>query len=323
MSIGTNIKEVQDTNLWKAVACKLIGCLAWCHFIPLSGIHAQEIQSEISKNPFREVRIEKPISIGNYFQFMDSLSLDLQAGLTYKITEHLIVHANPGLIRTLADTDYYRMMERDSFVYDQKELIVLRPGDLLAIPDSREAEAIQKALRGTWIDVNIPEYRMRIYRDSLLLYTFPIRVGQNRKRYLKTAGREVDLRTKTGNGIIVHHNRFPDFYNPVDGKQFFLTKRDDGNTTMMPQIPWIDTSINGIRHGQMIHPTTNPTTLEKAYSNGCIGLSEEASWIVYYHAPLGTRIKIHYSLLIKDNEGTIHKLPDIYGVTGNPTGARR
>jgi L,D-transpeptidase ErfK/SrfK len=138
-------------------------------------------------------------------------------------------------------------------------------------------------------------------------------VGQNRQRFLKTAGREVNLKTKTGRGIIVGHNRFPDFYNPVDGKRFYETKRDDGRTTLMPQIPWIDTSVNGVRHGQLIHPTTNPETLGKAYSNGCIGLGEADSWIVYYHAPIGTAIRIRYDLKIQDEQGKELILPDIYG----------
>ncbi len=57
-------------------------------------------------------------------------------------------------------------------------------------------------------------------------------------------------------------------------KQFFTTKRDDEKRTFMPLIPWIETEINGIRNGQMIHPTTNPKTLGKAYSNGCIRVRE-------------------------------------------------
>lgn len=259
------------------------------------------------------IKVNKDIRIAGYFQYMDSLVNTWANMVPYPLSEHLLVQANPWIMERLAKTDYYRMKALDSFVYDQRSLRVLKPGDSLQVPDSDKAGILLKNMQHTYLDINIPEFTLRIYQDSLLLYSFPVRVGQNRSRYLKTAGRIMDLRTKTGQGIIVAHNRFPDFYNPVDGKRFYLTRRDDGNTTMMPQIPWMDTSINGLRHGQMIHPTTNPETLGKAYSNGCIGLGEAASWIVYYHAPAGTRIHIRYDLHITNSTGREQMLADIYG----------
>lgn len=277
--------------------------------------HLAESGASPTPLPFEQqwVVIPKDIRIANYFPFLDSLVASWTERLPYPLSEHLLVQANPWIIDTLANTDYYRRIARDSFVYEQPKMRVLKAGDSLRIPDSETAEALLKKMRQTHLDVNIPEFTLRIYQDSMLLHAFPIRVGQNRRRFLKTAGRELDLRTKTGQGIIVAHNRDPDFYNPVDGKRFYLTKRDDGKTTVMPQIPWMDTSINGIRHGQMIHPTTNPETLGKAYSNGCIGLEEAASWIVYYHAPLGTRIRIRYALKVRDANGQERLLRDIYG----------
>jgi L,D-transpeptidase ErfK/SrfK len=80
----------------------------------------------------------------------------------------------------------------------------------------------------------------------------------------------------------------------------------------MPQIPWIETEIDGVRNGQMIHPTTNPETLERAYSNGCIGTREGDAWIIYYYASLGTPIKIRYELSVKDQKGEMVVLKDIY-----------
>jgi L,D-transpeptidase ErfK/SrfK len=124
--------------------------------------------------------------------------------------------------------------------------------------------------------------------------------------------RITDLRTKVGLGTIVRHARNPDFYNPVDGKQFYQTKRDDGKTTLMPQIPWIETAINGVRNGQMIHPTTNPKSLGKAYSNGCIGTAEADAWIIYYYAPIGTRLRIRYDLNITNTKAEEIRLSDIY-----------
>lgn len=102
----------------------------------------------------------------------------------------------------------------------------------------------------------------------------------------------IDLRTKTGSGKIVRHEKDPDFYNPANHERFYTTKRDDKKSTLMPKIPWIETEINGIRNGQIIHPTTNSETLGKANSNGCIGTRESDAWIIYYYAPLETVIRI-------------------------------
>jgi L,D-transpeptidase ErfK/SrfK len=204
------------------------------------------------------------------------------------------------------------MIAKDSFVYNQKDLIVLRKGCSIKIPDSLESSNIEKEFKSTWIDLNIPEYKLRIYRDSVLLHEFLVRVGRNEKKYLKMAGRVLDLKTKTGSGTIVKHVKNPDYYNPVNGNKYFVTNRDDGRVTKLPQIPFIETEINGIRDGQLIHPTTNQETLGKAYSNGCIGTKEADAWIIYYYAPIGTKIKIRYDLNILDKNGNKQTLKDIY-----------
>ncbi len=260
------------------------------------------------------IRVNQNVSVGEYFGYMDSLVKYYDSLVPYSLSEHLLARNNPWVIDTLANTDYYRMIARDSFVYDQRELVALPEGNVLHLPDSVTGCALLRDFERTEIDVNIPEFKLRIFQDSILLYTFPIRVGQNRTRYLAMGNRETDLRTNPGRGVIVNHVKDPDFYNPVDGKQFFRTKRDDGRTTLMPQIPWIETQINGTRNGQMIHPTTNPETLEKAYSNGCIGTKEADAWIIYYHAPLGTRIKIRYDLETYDEGLVVSIFKDIYGI---------
>lgn len=256
--------------------------------------------------------VENDICVGDYFSFMDSITTAYDSVVNYPLSEHLLVHANPWIIDTLANTDYYRMIEKDSFVYDQGDCLVLREGDSLKIPDSLLAGRILKGFQNTFIDINIPEYKLRIFQDSSELFSFPIRVGQNRKRYLAMGERVTDLRTKTGSGTIVRHARDPDYYNPTTGRRFHLTRRDDQKTTLMPQIPWIETEINGMRYGQMIHPTTNPKTLGKAYSNGCIGTKEADAWVIYYYAPLGTEIHIRYDLKAKDSIGGEIELEDIY-----------
>jgi L,D-transpeptidase ErfK/SrfK len=128
------------------------------------------------------------------------------------------------------------------------------------------------------------------------------------------SGRVQDLRTISGEGKIVNHIRNPWYINPVDNHRYKFTKRDDGKTTKLPQIPFIETEINGFRHGQLIHPTTNPNTLGKAHSNGCIGTNEADAWIIYYYAPISTRIHIRYDLHQENEKGDTIVLKDIYNL---------
>lgn len=267
----------------------------------------------VAMDDFKTVSVTKSVKIANYFQYIDSIVKHYDSLTPYTLTEHLLVRANPWIIDTLQNTDYYRMMARDSFVYNQKELIVLREGNTIKIPDSLKADELLKAFNNTQLDINIPEYKLRIYEDSILLYEFPIRVGKNQSKYLKMSGRIQDLRTKTGEGHIVNHVRNPRYVNPVNNHEYVVTKRDDEKVTKLPQIPFIETEINGLRYGQLIHPTTNPETLGKAYSNGCIGTNEADAWVIYYYAPLTTKIKIRYNLTAVNKDGETIVFKDIYG----------
>ncbi|MFH4967209.1 L,D-transpeptidase [Gaetbulibacter sp. M240] len=253
------------------------------------------------------------ILVENYFQFMDSVVEKYDDLTPYKLSEHLIAHANSWILDTLQNTDYYLMKARDSFVYDQRKMIVLPKGSTIIIPDSGHANTLVTELKKFRIDINIPEYKLRIFQDATKLYEFDIRVGRDEKKFLAMSGRIEDLRTKTGEGRIVHFFKDPGYFNPVDNKQYFVTKRDDGKTTKLPKIPFLETEINGRRYGQLIHPTTNPSTLGKAYSNGCIGTREADAWTIYYYAPIQTKINIRYDLEVIDDQGKQHHLEDIYG----------
>lgn len=259
------------------------------------------------------VKIHKDVLVKNYFQFIDSLVIRYDSLTNYRLTEHLLVRANPWVINSLKNTDYYLMKAKDSFVYNQKEMVVLKRGSTLEIPNLAKAKRIVSSMQNTFIDVNIPEFKLRIYEDSLKLYEFTVRVGRNEKKYLKMGNRVTDLKTIVGDGTIVRHEKNPDYFNPANGHQYFSTTRDDQKITKLPQIPFLETEINGIRNGQMIHPTTNPISLGKAYSNGCIGTSEADAWIIYYYAPLAAKIKIRYNLTVTDQFGEKKVLKDIYG----------
>ncbi len=275
-------------------------------------LNLKKYDKMISQDFSHVVVVDKDITLGNYFAFMDSLIHKYDSLTPFTLNEHLIVHRNNWIIDTLENTDYYRRKERNEFIYDFSKLRIIKKKDLIYIPNNTYTNEWQKSQENTIIDINIPEYKLRIKIKDSILYSFPIRVGRDEKKYLAMADRDVDLKTKTGKGKIVRINKKARFINPSDNKEYHVTRRDDNKVTLLPNTPWIEPEINGIRHGQLIHPTTNPKTLGKAYSNGCIGMKEADAWRVYYYAPIGTKIHIRYDLKIKNNNGKEIELKDIY-----------
>ncbi len=265
--------------------------------------------------------MEKDVRVREYFEYLDQMIEIQDTSSEFILTEHLLVRHNPWLIERLANTDYYRQMAQGKFVHDQKQLVVLKAGDTLRLPTAEDAWALLEQMRQTRVDINIPEYKLRIFREQDTLFGFTVRVGQRTDKYLETAGKEVDLRTQTGKGRIVAVNKNADWVNPVDGHQYTATRRDDGKVTACPRIPWLEPEINGERAGQFIHPTTNPSTLGKVYSNGCIGLCEADAWYTYYYAPAGTPLVVRYDLEVAGPDGEKVQLPDIYGKNEGRIGA--
>lgn len=252
------------------------------------------------------------VKIKDYFKEMENIVNRYEFLLAYPVSEHLIVRNNPWLIDSLAATDYYRLKERGITSLNVKELAIFKPGDDLVIPDSAAADSLNRLFEQTWLDINLPEFKLRVRRNNSIIHEFPVRIGRNERKYLAMAGRVVDLQTYTGEGTIVQYSKDPDFINPSNNRAYHVTRRDDGVVTALPNVPWLVTEINGVRYGQLIHPTTNIETLGKAYSNGCIGTSEAAAWYIYYHAPVGTRIVIRYDLVIVDEKGVTLQLENIY-----------
>jgi L,D-transpeptidase ErfK/SrfK len=257
------------------------------------------------------VVVNKDIKMQNYFAFIDSLAnARLDSCITVK--EYVLVNANPWIIDTLRSLDYYHQKARGVFVYDQSQLVILHTGDSLLIPDQITAAEIVGKLLTTQIDVNLPEFRLRIIQGRDTVITYTIRIGQNKNTYLDFYQREIDMRTPVGDGEIVTIRKAPKYFDPKTGVEYIETTRDDGNRTKMPIIPSLTPAINGIITGTLIHATTNPKSLGKAYSHGCIGTSEADIWSIYYLTPPGTKIRIRYDLEIKDDQGNIKKLRDIY-----------
>lgn len=263
--------------------------------------------------PFDTVVIPYDIQMNCYFDYMNNLVTKYDTLVNYSLSEHLIVRANPWIIDTLEHTDYYYMMTHDSFVYDQRDLVILRKSDTIFIPNERQAQQLIDYQQKIVLDLNIPEFKLRIWDGADTLFTFPVRVGRNERKYLAMSGGTTDLRTRPGLGKIIRINRNPAFIDPASGKPFTHTRRDDGKTTVMPLIPWIEPEINGHRYGHLIHPTTNPKTLGRAYSNGCVGVREGDMWRIYYYAPLGTKVVFRYDLDVISEQGDTLRLRDIYG----------
>jgi hypothetical protein len=117
--------------------------------------------------------VPENVPIKAYFKYMDSLARAYDTLVKYDLTAQIIVRANPWLIDTLANTDYYRQKERGVLVYDQKELVALKKGDTLWIPTDTMARQIIAKQAKIWLDVNIPEFKLRIIEDQDTLGTYP------------------------------------------------------------------------------------------------------------------------------------------------------
>tara|TARA_R110002012_G_scaffold160895_1_gene322887 strand:+ start:41922 stop:42887 length:966 start_codon:yes stop_codon:yes gene_type:complete len=271
-----------------------------------------ETTRKLKDSQTARITINKDIPIRYYFKWMDSLSEDHNSKNNYTIDDYILVRANPWILDTLAHTDYYYLKEKGVFNEDSQALIALHKGQTLIIPDSTHTQKIRSIMANTYIDLNIPEYKLRIIENGKEKFSFLVRVGQNKKKYLAMANGVVDLRTRPGIGKIVRVNKTPTFINPKDNHKYYVTKRDDNLVTKLPAIPWLEPEINGQRFGQLIHPTTNMATLGKAYSNGCVGLRESDSWFVYYYAPLDTKVAFRYDLKGKDSIGNLIELTNIY-----------
>jgi L,D-transpeptidase ErfK/SrfK len=258
------------------------------------------------------VNVEKDIRVKDYFHYMDHLVKQVDTFANWHNNEYTLVHANPWIIDSLRSFDYYTMMDKGIFVYDQTQLIILHQGDRLAVPDSGYAKKINDRLASTIIDVNIPEFKLRLIQLNDTILTCNVRAGRDGEKFIYVVGHVINLRTPVGTGKIEWIDRMHITINLDNGKEYPGTNRDDGKFTKMPIIPWIEPRINGVRYGVMIHPTTNPKTLGKAYSHGCVGTTEADAWTIYYNSPIGTRVIFRYDLQVIDEKGDTLLLEDVY-----------
>jgi len=258
------------------------------------------------------IQVRNDVAMRHYFESMDTICWVIDSIYHIPLNEYELVHANPRILDTLKQQDYYNSRAAGRFIYDQRQCIVLHRGDSIRVPSAQLLDSIRSVLNSVTIDVNVPEFMLRIYVGDSVVHTCPVRVGKNERKYLALAGHEVDLRTPIGEGSIVRIERSPIYINPVDGHRYQLTRRDDGVYTKLPRIPFLEPEIDGRRMGALMHPTTNIRTLGKAVSNGCVGMSEADAWVVYYYAPLGAKVRFRYDLHVDLPGGGLRRLDDVY-----------
>ncbi|MEN9612293.1 MAG: hypothetical protein RLZZ628_3107 [Bacteroidota bacterium] len=260
--------------------------------------------------------VERDIRVKDYFKYIDKVVRKYDTLITYKLTPHLLARMNPWIIDTFANTDYYRQQKRGVFVFDQQELAILKKGDTLFVRTEEIANQILAKQEATYIDVNVPEYKLRIIEGTDTVGNFLIRVGRNSVRqWAVYKDKVVNLRTKTGIGKIIKTYFKTYSLDPATGRVYYKTTRDDDKITMMPLMPWMEPEINKEQFGQLIHPTTNEKSLGKAFSNGCMGAGEGDIWRIFFYAPVGTRMQVRYDLEVKDENGHLIRLADVYGTT--------
>jgi L,D-transpeptidase ErfK/SrfK len=248
----------------------------------------------------------------NYFSYIDKVVSKFNDTLDYKINEYTLINNNSWIIDTLASTDYYLKKKSGKKIKNQKELVILPKGTILRIPTAFQNNAIIQNLLANNVIINVPEYKLKIFNNGLLIKDALVRVGRNESRYLASIDKYTDLRTKSGKGKIHSTEKNPTWINPVDGHKYTETTRDDKQKTVMPITPSITMNINNVVTGQLIHATTNPSTLGKAYSNGCIGTNEYDIWYIYYYSPPGVFVEIKYDLNPLNTDETLDDLIDIY-----------
>ena len=80
--------------------------------------HSIKHSKNISRNhSIKKVEIASNITVEKYFSFLDSIVLQYDSLTPYHLTEHLLIRANPWVIDTLRNTDYYIQKARGFFIY--------------------------------------------------------------------------------------------------------------------------------------------------------------------------------------------------------------
>lgn len=148
------------------------------------------------------------------------------------------------------------------------------------------------------IDINIPEYKLQIYAEGELIFKGPIGVGRTNHE------------TPLGEYMVMNRIENPTWY--PKGKDPVLP----GPTNPLGQY-WLGLSIKG--YG--IHGNTNPASIGRLASSGCIRMKNEDIQYLYHLIQVGTSVTIRYQTLFleqkSDEEPYLRILQDVYGLGSN------
>jgi L,D-transpeptidase ErfK/SrfK len=180
-----------------------------------------------------------------------------------------------------------------------KDPNVVWAGRLLILP----TRLILPVCRGEGVIVNIPEFRMFLFRGRTLRAIYPIAVG------LPT------WRTPIGSFKISNKVRNPAWYMPPE-----LARREKVKREIIEPGPdnplgdfWIGTSI---RHTG-IHSTNIPMTVGRALSHGCVRLYPEHVEELFGQVAVGDSGEFIYQpvkVAVDGDDVLIEVHPDLYGL---------
>lgn len=294
--------------IWWAIKFRPFQERDWKNILTLS-VKDQDSLKYSSEFIFQNIEIQRVILFNRFFTLIDSLANSASLPSDLQVSGDLIiVKANPWILDSLRQTDYRDAALRGKYIDDLNLEPIIPAGAVLRIPDSLEASLLAAELLSTRLVMNIPEFRLRLIRGADTILSCPVRVGRNEELFLEAVGQTVDLRTPVGEGKIYRARRIPKSVNLHTGEEYKFTRRDDNRVTRMPPIPSLEPEINRHRNGKMIHATTNPITLGKAFSHGCVGVSEADMWTIYFNMPVGAEVEFRYDL-----ESGGKRLKDVYG----------
>ncbi|MFH0778473.1 MAG: L,D-transpeptidase family protein [Candidatus Eisenbacteria bacterium] len=177
---------------------------------------------------------------------------------------------------------------------------IVRAGAVLTIP----IRFIIPALRDEGVVINIPEFRLYLFRGGEVRSVYPVTVG------LPT------WETPLGPFVVTNRVENPTWYMPRE-----LARREKVQREIVPpgsENPlgdyWIGTSL---KHTG-IHSTNSPMTIGLALSHGCIRLYPEHIKTLFWDVKPGERGEVLYKLVKVAADGKdilveIH--PDVYGRT--------
>ena len=172
---------------------------------------------------------------------------------------------------------------------------------LLVIPAAMSAGAGELRPYGpeSRIEINIPEFALRVYQGGAVVRTFPVGVGRP------------GFPTPVGEYKVINRMENPTWENPYLKEGAVRIKAGTDNPL---GTRWLGFYNDG-RGEYGIHGTDNPSSVGKASSHGCIRMkikdAESVFSLVEMGAPVSTTYRL-YQLEQKGSTVVLKSFPDLY-----------